>query len=160
MVSTRSLISTSSSPSINPLVTVPRVPITIGITVIFMFHSFFNSLARSKYLSFFLFSFTLTLKSAMAVSSLLLLLLLRLVVCPWLGDPFVLQNPESSVCLILLDRFLVVRLLFVHMVKFPFLAQFLVNSLIHQAVLSLMLFLREFVALVYNAIDHFVSIIM
>ena len=53
MVSTRPLISKPSSPCTNPLVTVPRVPITIGITVTFMFHSFFNSLARSRYLSFF-----------------------------------------------------------------------------------------------------------
>ena len=40
MVSTRPLISKSSSPFTNPLVTVPRVPITIGITVTFMFQSF------------------------------------------------------------------------------------------------------------------------
>ena len=32
-------ISKSSSPFTNPLVTVPRAPITIGITVTFMFHS-------------------------------------------------------------------------------------------------------------------------
>ena len=56
-VSTSLLISKSSSPCINLLVTVPKVPITIGITTTFMFHSFFNSLARSKYLSFFSFSF-------------------------------------------------------------------------------------------------------
>ena len=53
MVSTRPLISKSSSPCINPLMTVPRTPITIGIIVTFMSHSFFNSLARSRYLSFF-----------------------------------------------------------------------------------------------------------
>ena len=41
---TRPLISKSSSPSTNNLVTVPRAPITIGVTVTFMFHSFFNSL--------------------------------------------------------------------------------------------------------------------
>ena len=40
-----------------PLVTVPNVPITIGTIVTFMFHSFFNSLARSRYL--FLFSLSL-----------------------------------------------------------------------------------------------------
>ena len=40
MVSTRSLI--SSSPCTNPFLTVPRAPITIGITVTFMFHSFFQ----------------------------------------------------------------------------------------------------------------------
>ena len=35
------------------LVTVPKEPITIGIIVTFMFHCFFNCLARSRYLSFF-----------------------------------------------------------------------------------------------------------
>ena len=51
MVSTRPVISNFSS--INPLVTVPRAPITIGIIVTFQFNSFFNSQARSRYLSFF-----------------------------------------------------------------------------------------------------------
>ena len=48
MVSTRSIISKFSSPYTNPLVTAPRVPITIGIRVTFTFHSFFNSLAKVK----------------------------------------------------------------------------------------------------------------
>ena len=46
--------SKSSRPFNNPLVTVPEVPITIGIIVTFMFHCFFNSLARSRYLSPFI----------------------------------------------------------------------------------------------------------
>ena len=59
MVSNRPLISKSSSPFKNPLATVLSVPIKIGITVTFMFNSFFNSQARSRYLSllaFFQFS--------------------------------------------------------------------------------------------------------
>ena len=40
MLSTR-LLSMSSSPCTNPLVTVPRAPITIGITVTFILHRFF-----------------------------------------------------------------------------------------------------------------------
>ena len=32
---------------------VPSAPLTVGITVTFLFHSFFSSLARSKYLSLF-----------------------------------------------------------------------------------------------------------
>ena len=42
MVSTRSPTSKSSSPFSNPLVTVPNAPITIGIIVTYMFHSFFS----------------------------------------------------------------------------------------------------------------------
>ena len=53
MVSTRPLISKSSSPFNNPLVTEPSAPITIGINFSSLFHSFFSSLARSRYLSLF-----------------------------------------------------------------------------------------------------------
>ena len=60
MVSTRSLISKSSSPFTNPLGIIPGAIITIGITVTFMFHSLFCSLARSRYLSFFSLSFNFT----------------------------------------------------------------------------------------------------
>ena len=42
MVSTRPPNSKSSSPFSNPLVTVPNAPITIGIIVTCMFHSFFQ----------------------------------------------------------------------------------------------------------------------
>ena len=60
MVSIRPLVSKSSSPFNNPLLAVPRAPITIGINVTFIFHNFFfNSLARSRYLSFFSFSLLL-----------------------------------------------------------------------------------------------------
>ena len=53
IVSTRPPTSKSSTPFNNPLVIVPNAPITIGTIVTFMFLSFFNSLARSRYLSFF-----------------------------------------------------------------------------------------------------------
>ena len=43
----------SSSPFNNPLVIVPKAPTRIGTIVTFTFNSFFNSLARSWYLSFF-----------------------------------------------------------------------------------------------------------
>ena len=64
MVSTRPSTSKSSRPFNNPLVTVPKAPITIGTIVTFMFHSFFNSLARSMYLSLFSHSFSFILWSA------------------------------------------------------------------------------------------------
>ena len=53
VVSTRPPTTKSSRPINNPLVTVLKAPITIGIIVTFKFHSFFNSLARSRYLSLF-----------------------------------------------------------------------------------------------------------
>ena len=55
MVSTRPPTSKSSTPFNNPLVTMPKAPTTIGIIVTFMFHRFFNSLARSRYLLLLLF---------------------------------------------------------------------------------------------------------
>ena len=72
MVSTRPAISKSSSPCTNPLVTVPRAPITICILVIFMFHSFFNFLARSTCLSLFSYTFNFTLWSARTEKSTIL----------------------------------------------------------------------------------------
>ena len=63
IVSTRPPISKSSRPFNNPLVIVPNALITIGTIVTFMFHSFFNSLARSSYLSFFSLSFRFILWS-------------------------------------------------------------------------------------------------
>ena len=64
IVSIRPSTSKSPRPFNNPLVIVPKAPITIGIIVTFMFHSFFNSLARSRYISFFSHSFRFILWSA------------------------------------------------------------------------------------------------
>ena len=74
-VSTNPNISKSFSPCTNPLVTVLRAPITIGITITFLFHSLFNSLARLRYLSFFSLSFNFTLWSAGTAKSTILLVL-------------------------------------------------------------------------------------
>ena len=72
-VSTPPLISKSSSFCINPLVTVPRAPITVGIITTFMFYGFFfYSLARSRYLSFFSHSLNFTLRSAGTAKSTIL----------------------------------------------------------------------------------------
>ena len=64
MVSTRPVIFQLSNLFTNLSVIVSRAPITIGIIITFMFHSFSCSLARSRYLSFFLLSFYFTLWSA------------------------------------------------------------------------------------------------
>ena len=65
IVSTRPPTSKSS----RPLVVVPNAPVTIGTIVTFMFHSFFNSLARSRYLSFFSLSFRFILWFAWTAKS-------------------------------------------------------------------------------------------
>ena len=70
--STHPPTSKSSSPFSNSLVTVPNAPITIGIIVTFIFHSFFNSLASSRYLSFFSHSFSFILWSAGTAKSTIL----------------------------------------------------------------------------------------
>ena len=55
MVSTRPSISKSSSPFNNPLITVPKAPIMIGIIVTFMFHSFFQFPSKVEVLILFTF---------------------------------------------------------------------------------------------------------
>ena len=86
MVSTHPPTSKSSNPFINPLVTVPKAPTTIGIIVTFMFHNYFNSLARSRYLSFFSLSFNSILWSARTSKSTILLVLFFLLISSGLLD--------------------------------------------------------------------------
>ena len=137
IVSTRSPTSKSSRPFSNPFVTVPKAPITIGITVTFIFHSFFNSLASSRYLSFFSHSFSFIQWSAGTAKSTILQILffffffVDLVFWLRLGDPSVFQSPIG-----------------VYMCHF----------LAHQVVSSLILLLCSFAAFAYYVIDGFVSI--
>ena len=80
IVSTRPPTCKSSRPFNNPYVIVPKAPITIGIFVTFMFHRFINSLARSRYLSFFSRSFSFILWSAGAAKSTILQILFFLLI--------------------------------------------------------------------------------
>ena len=75
----------TSIPFHNPSVTVPKALITIGIIVPFVFHSFFNSLARSRYLSFFLFSFNYILWSTGTAKSTILQVLFFLLIITRFG---------------------------------------------------------------------------
>ena len=122
-VSTRPPTSKSSSPFSNPLVTFPNAPITIGIIVTCMFHSFFNSLARSKYLSFFSHSFSFILWSPGTAKSTILQvffffffcwLLLSLVFWPGLGDSFVI------IFIIFFFRCCLIYILFHYSYSLPF----------------------------------------
>ena len=81
IVSTCPPTSKSSRPFNNPLVIVPKAPITNGTIITFMFHSFFNSLARSRYLSFFSHSFRFILWSTgIAKSTILQILFFWLII--------------------------------------------------------------------------------
>ena len=107
MVSTHPPTSKSSSPFSNPLVTVPKAPITIGIIVTFMFHSFFQFPSKVQVLillfTFFQFYSLVSRDSKVdnfANSLFFFLLLLSLLFCeltlglifwPQLSDPFVSQ---------------------------------------------------------------------
>ena len=86
-----------------PLWTVPRTPISISITIIFIFHCIFSSLERSKYLSIFSLSFIFAWGSSRTAKftrwqSFFLVLLFG----PRFGDPFVSPSPRKF-CLIFSD---------------------------------------------------------
>ena len=97
IISTRPLTSKSSRPFNNPLVTVPNAPIKIGTIVTFMFHSFFNSLARSRYLSFYSLSFRFILWSAGTAKSTILQILFLLLIFMRSG---LLAGIRWSVCML------------------------------------------------------------
>ena len=98
IVSTRLSTSKSSRHFNNPLVTVPNALITIGTIVTFMFHSFlFNSLARSRYLSFFSLSFRFILWSAGTAKSTILQIFFLLLIIMRSG---LLDRIRWSVCML------------------------------------------------------------
>ena len=105
IVSTRPPTSKSSRPFNNPLVIVPKTLITIGTIITFMFHSFFNSLARSKYLSFFAHSFRFILWSAGTAKLTILQILFFLLIIIRSG---LLAGIRRSVCMLKSQRSLCV----------------------------------------------------
>ena len=96
IVSTRPPTSKSSRPFDNPFVIVPNAPITNGIIVTFMFHIFFNSLARSRYLSFCSLPFRFILWSAGTAKSTILQILFFLLIIMRSG---LLAGIRWSVCM-------------------------------------------------------------
>ena len=100
MVSTHPPTSNSSRPFNNLLVTVTKAPITIGVIVTCMFHSFFNSLAKVEelILLFLFFQFYSVVSQDSKVDNFAIFffffwLLLGMVIWPILGDPCVGQRP-------------------------------------------------------------------
>ena len=69
-----------------------------------------------------------------------------------------LKIQVKFVCRILQDRFWIVYIPIVRIVKFKPLSQIQVIGLLHQVVSSITHFLRKFSALPYNDINHVVSI--
>ena len=139
MVSIRPLISKSSSLFTNPLGTVPCAAITTGIILTFMFHSFFNSLARSRYFPLF---FPLILlcnlpghqSPRFGKFSVFCWLSLGLVVWLRLSNAFESRNPREFCASRSPGR------ITGWMVKFKFLAKFTVDHLLHLVVSALILF--------------------
>ena len=80
MVSTRPPTSKSSKPFNNPLVPVPKPPIAIGVIVTFMFQTFYNSLASSRYICLISHSFSFILCSAGTAKSTILPIFLLLII--------------------------------------------------------------------------------
>ena len=105
MVSPRPPTSKSSRPFNNPLVTVTKAPITVGIIVTFMFHSFINSLARSRYLSLFSHSFSFILWSTGTAKSTILQIFFLLLIIIRSG---LLAEIRWSVCILKSHRSLCV----------------------------------------------------
>ena len=113
MVSTRPPTSKSSRPFNNPLVTVTKAPITIGIIITFMFHSFFNSLSRSRYLSLFSHSFSFILwSSGKAKSTILQIFFFFFFLLIIRSDLWVLFTHLEFLTSVLADGLLLMILLF------------------------------------------------
>ena len=100
VVSIRPPNSKSCSPFSNPLITVQNAPITVGIIVTCMFHSFFQFPSKVEVLillfTFFQFYSVISRNSKVenfGKFSSLCWLLLGLVFWPRLGDPCVCQHP-------------------------------------------------------------------
>ena len=158
IVSTRPFISKCSGPSTNPLVTVPKAPFTISISVTFMVNVFFSvpTQGLGSFLSFRFLSILLAGhpgRQSQQIGKLFffffcLLTIIRSRRLAKIKWSVCISKSQSSLCvsfsrtdsgfvrLILQDGFWVVR-----MVKFKLLAQFPVGHLLHPVVSSLILFL-------------------
>ena len=124
-----------------------NAPITIGRIVTCMFHSFFNSLASSRCLSFFSHSFSFILWSAGQQSRLFCKFSLFFFFLLIIIKSGLLPGIRWSVCMskflrgIFYDRFWVVHIPFVSMVESKCLTHFPVNHLtdpvVHRLILPL-----------------------
>ena len=79
IVSTHPPTSKSSRPFNDPFDIVPKASITIGTVITFMFHSFFNYLARSRYLFFFSHSFSFILWSLIIIIIIIIIIVIIII---------------------------------------------------------------------------------
>ena len=166
MVSTRPPTSKSSRPLNNPLVTVPKAPITIGIIITSMFHSFFNSLVRSMYLSLFSHSFSFILWSTgtsrqfCRFSFIFFFVDYYKILSSGRDKVIRLYNkvPQGFVSVIFYEKCWVLHIPFAGMVKYKFLEHFPLDHLAHPIVSSLVILLCQFAAFAYYVIDGFISV--
>ena len=145
MVYTRPPTSNFSSPFSNSLVTVPNAPITIGIIVTGMFHSFcqFPSKVEVLILLFIFFQFYPVVRQDSKVdnfaSSLFLLIIIRSGLLAEIRWSVCVSKSHRSLCV---DWCWVLHIPFVRMVKFKFLAHLPVDSfcanLLHSFIMWLM----------------------
>ena len=129
------------------------VLIAIGITVTFIFHSFFCSQARFRYLSLFLLSFFVVCQGLQSPLFSRFSRYGRLAEIKWSVSISNFLRPSLQ------ERFWVVHIPFGSMVKFIFFTQFPVDNFPNPAVRSLIHFSLIFPAFGYYVIVHFVSII-
>ena len=166
MVSTRPPTSKSSRPFNNPLVTVPKAPITIGIIVTFMFHSFLNSLARSRYLSFFSHSVVCQDNKVDNFADFLffsffffLLIIIRYGLRAEIRWSVCISKSHRNLCVSFSRTG--AGLCIYHLLawsNFKFLAHFPVDHLADPAVSSFIFLLCQFAAFAYYVIDGFISV--
>ena len=144
IVSTRPQTSESSRPFNKPLVIVLKAPITIGTIVTFMFHSFFNSLARSGYVSFLSHSFSGQLgqeSRQFCKLSFLLLIIIRSDLLAEIRWSVCMSKSHRSLCMSFsrTGAGLCMHISFVSVVKYKFLAHFPVDHLAYSVVSRLIL---------------------
>ena len=127
-----------------------------------MFHNFFNSLERSRYLSLFSHSFSFILWSAGTANSTILQIFFFFFFVDYYkvwfsGRDYVIRLyikvPLEFVRVIFLDRCWIVHIPFVGMVKLKFLAHFPVDHFAQAVASSPVLLLCQFAAFAYYVTD-------
>ena len=133
-----------------------RAQIKIVIIVTFIFHCFFNSLARYRYLSFFSLSFSVNLWLTEIATSVFLLIFTKSGHLVEIRRSVFISKSRS----LSISFSCVVHIPFLRKIKLKFLAQLPVDLLAYLVVFSLIFFLCQFAAFGYYVIDLFISAVL